>query len=121
MRISDWSSDVCSSDLPRDTHLRERAASGPCGLRNANIADLDGRREREELGTVDRSDRHSGAVTRAEPVLDHDFARPPGNGTDQDDEAEREPAENTRATADAEIGRPARREERRVGKEGGRP
>src|SRR3546814_1938514 len=25
MRISDWSSDVCSSDLPRDEHVEDRA------------------------------------------------------------------------------------------------
>src|SRR3546814_11550255 len=40
MRISDWSSDVCSSDLPRHCSRRPRASSAsaqraPCGWRSA--------------------------------------------------------------------------------------
>src|SRR3546814_3100396 len=30
MRISDWSSDVCSSDLPRNAMASLRVAAGPC-------------------------------------------------------------------------------------------
>src|SRR3546814_248302 len=39
MRISDWSSDVCSSDLPPDRrHLADRPARGPGGLAGGEFA-----------------------------------------------------------------------------------
>src|SRR3546814_8907672 len=63
MRISDWSSDVCSSDLPEDADQRGRNAQ-----------------RREELDQFDRR-RRRGEDAAGEP---HHAAEPRQHGDDRD-------------------------------------
>src|SRR3546814_6817560 len=57
MRISDWSSDVCSSDLPGDRRRRHCLAERePSGLRTEG----DRRREAHAAGDSDRHDPRGG-------------------------------------------------------------
>src|SRR3546814_20159887 len=99
MRISDWSSDVCSSDLIADAGADAEAVDRPRGdfqleafaFRVAGIAERAERPEREET-------LHVGPVD----IIDRSAHRQP-------------PVEQRGARADLVI---PRSEERRVGKEG---
>src|SRR3546814_14386921 len=69
MRISDWSSDVCSSDLCPKQHYRflsrPRGGEAPCGAASACRIDLfDLRRERSDAFPRNRQGRSSGLLLR---------------------------------------------------------
>src|SRR3546814_20392182 len=83
MRISDWSSDVCSSDLPRSTPQRAgstprswlflpvRAAQPPKGKPQADGEEQKRRQPKQRRGAIERRVvAHPVSVTRDEPFAD---------------------------------------------------
>src|SRR3546814_8346944 len=83
MRISDWSSDVCSSDLPRSTPQRAgstprswlflpvRAAQPPKGKPQADGEEQKRRQPKQRRGAIERRvAAHPVSVTRDEPFAD---------------------------------------------------
>src|SRR3546814_16328342 len=72
MRISDWSSDVCSSDLPYLRELRQHAVNAVLGL-----VDILQEKDRAiEIGQIRRSDQRgeNRQIATKEPA--HRLARP---------------------------------------------
>src|SRR3546814_18780371 len=101
MRISDWSSDVCSSDLPHEQEVAHLHLGGR-DLEGLAITDDDG----HGRGQVqERPDRLVGAAARThlEPM------------------AEKHERGEDRYGLVADLATPCRSEERRVGEEGVQP
>src|SRR3546814_2662925 len=109
MRISDWSSDVCSSDLVRRSPVKEAltpTAATPLGLRGPSLR-------------PPRRQRQAGWQVRYEPVRPAILARRSGNQDRQQPPGNLvvlvQPVQRQTGT---EHGVHDRSEERRVGKEG---
>src|SRR3546814_3778307 len=66
MRISDWSSDVCSSDLWRQTEIRSSLLNRPC-LQHLPVARRDGRAARAYRSAGAGCARRAGGVADVEP------------------------------------------------------
>src|SRR3546814_20710809 len=64
MRISDWSSDVCSSDLRRK-HCRDQNARGEVRRRSHRESGRDGRMSAADMSLDETEDRFTGAPDNA--------------------------------------------------------
>src|SRR3546814_6706406 len=95
MRISDWSSDVCSSDLPRRARRLSRALLGAEGDRTAGVLD---QRTWRPLGVQYRC---GGAACRAAPgnLLEPLSVHPAQSEPAEDDPRDARPARAPAASA----------------------
>src|SRR3546814_7417971 len=112
MRISDWSSDVCSSDLRRCSILRERASGrrkAVAGKDRAALLRNEEGAERSRFGMARRDEQRDRVTDRrmAGRGKDTDDAHPPqGAGVGRIDDAERRgPALDPRHRGAALFGR----------------
>src|SRR3546814_2115982 len=104
MRISDWSSDVCSSDLRQHT-VRNSFDTNECGYYTASVVSTQFQDAVDVRDCVDRSTN----VVRAQAILRHHMPREPRI---------RSGPLSARTLEVAEVLLGQRSEEHRVGKEG---
>src|SRR3546814_11162924 len=109
MRISDWSSDVCSSDLQRE----RRVAAETAQIDRRAAADIDAIRPRD-------IEADAGLLTPTEALRDraYDFAERRLARIADIVLTEHDDRRRHRRAADARSGNDDRSEERRVGQEG---
>src|SRR3546814_6593303 len=102
MRISDWSSDLCSSDLPDVVERAECGGNEQVVLRDRGAEHAGGREGLVEVVSLERGEVGAGEAAGAEErAVEHEHGR--GEGADEE-------REEDRPDDDGEIGRASGRE-----------
>src|SRR3546814_18154198 len=80
MRISDWSSDVCSSDLPNEIAVSRRRS--PCAVRGAPYQQSRANSTQKPFFSTEARDRQIGAPSTIRRIAMATAARTKGKSTD---------------------------------------